>query len=219
MDLDKANREKEAAQDKPLNFSNNILSARRSQNDFEGNPCCLMAISFLCRGDPLRMKKTDLDETLFDGDQAYRAVLANARAVGVAYTDAQCLELDDLRFVDHCIQSQGKAFQIEVINSGYGLADENLEHNIMESLIDAFRHSDKALVLSMDKWVAVRQAGPFFVLFNSHCVNNFGIIEGFESAKAFVNKSLKGISKLIIAGASTSIGSQFEIHAIKVVCR
>lgn len=147
------------------------------------------------------MKKTDLAETMFDGNQT---VLRNARAKGAAYSDPACLEIDDLRFIDNLVflKNQHKIYKIEVLHSQYGLASDDKPSPIMNSLIEAFRYRDKAMVLSMERWVAVNKSGPFYVLFNSHCVNNSGVIEIFHSAKAFVSKSIEEISKLIIAGAN-----------------
>lgn len=200
----------------PRNFHENQfgpleLCTNGSQIEYNGNACLLVAVVALCKGDPVKSTWAMMDLVLLKGSVNYDRLLQRAREQGVVYGDAECLGIDDMRFIGHQVNVGVRRFKMNIERTYVG---QIVDHDDGQEIIGprrprlekALSVSDRVPILARYKWVAVQKSGNYFCVINSH--NERGIVgDAFsDPAKAIFCKTIQARPfKGVTTGFSTEL--------------
>lgn len=170
-----------------------------------------------------------MDSVLLDGSDNYNRLLQRARENGVVYGEAECLGVDDMRFIGHEVNVGVRRFSMKIERTYVGQIEgdddgQEILGPMRPRLEKALSVSDHVLVLARDKWVAVQKSGKYFCVVNSHCVNDRGIVgDAFaDPAKVILCKTVQECYDRVLNGTSSEETLMFddlttipyEIHAV-----
>lgn len=192
------------------------LSGRSSQSDFDGNPCFTMCVAALCRGDPLKWTRSDLDQVLRDGFGAYEKILRADRG----YRIDQSLLLEDAALINNKMVSGNRIYKFDFEGMFIGrIAGDQVRddcaNDLSTNLHRIFESTNAAIILADGKWLAFFKSNEFYFYFNSHSTALTGEIAFGAPAMVFGSKDLEKIIEIVAAGVGGP-HTEYQLHGVVI---